>query len=63
MDIIIEPRDYKMMDSLDFQQNVVNQKQMEKLLKLGPLTALEDLLEFQEDIVSELKADKRHANE
>jgi hypothetical protein len=63
MDIEIEPRDYKMMDSLDFQQNVVNQKQMEKLLKLGPLTALEELLEFQEDIVSELKADKRHANE
>jgi hypothetical protein len=36
---------------------------MEKLLKQGPLTSLEELLEFQEDIVSELKADKRHAND
>ncbi len=51
------------MDNVHFQQNVVNQKKMEKMLKLGPLTALEELLEFQEDIVSELKADKRHANE
>lgn len=51
------------MNYTNFQENVANQKKLEKLLKQGPLTSLEELLDFQEDIASELKANKRHANE
>jgi hypothetical protein len=50
-----------MLNYINFQENVESQRKMERLLKQGPLTALEELLEFQEDIVSELKAEKRHA--
>lgn len=52
-----------MLNYLDFRQNVINQKKLEKLLRQGPLTALEELLDFQDDIVAELKAEKRNASE
>lgn len=52
-----------MLNYLDFQQNIQTQKKMEELLRQGCLTALEDLLDFQDDIISELKADKPDAVE
>lgn len=47
-----------MINCLDFRENACRQEELETLIIKGEDTKLEELLEFQDDLVAEVRANK-----